>query len=221
MGTNGTGSINKIRKQVQFTHELTSTSYHEAGHAIYGLLHFMIVEQVCVFENSKNSRFEGFTQYDSPDISNINDSELFQSLLKSEISIKYAGLAAEKYHFKNNTGSDKFPMFLRDGSSDDTLSAAELIRKYNAAPPGRKRYAYKKKLINETLHELQEHWDAVTVVAHALFKKRKLDFNDLKLLLTKKTKDKSFWKNKFKSIQYIFDNVDNLDEKSYKIILTH
>jgi hypothetical protein len=221
MAIKSAGSINKIRKQVHFTHELISTSYHEAGHAIYGLLHFMIVEAVCVYENSKNKRFEGFTQYDAPDISTISDPELFQALLKSEISIKYAGLAAEKYHFKNISGSDKFPMFLRDGSSDDTLTAAELIRKYNVAPPGRKRYTYKKKLINETLHELQEHWDAVTVVAHALFKKRKLDFNDLKLLLTKKTKNKIFWKNKFKNIQYIFDNASTLDEETFKIILTY
>ena len=216
----GTGTIGEIRKKVTKTHELISTAYHEAGHTVYALLHHMFVQSVYIFEHKKWKRIHGFTHYNSPSVSSIKDSDLQQSLLINEIKLSYAGLTAEKYHFKCISGSDKFPMFLKDGSSDDTLSAAALMKKYNLAPPGKKRYNYKQKLIRETLHELQLHWDAVTVIAHALFKHKKLSFEDLRLLLTKKTRNKKFWTEQFKEISFIYENAATLDEKQLKYILS-
>lgn len=220
MVNNGVGSIDDIRKKITKIHELISTSYHEAGHTVFGLLHGMKIESVCVFQNKRNKRVEGFTHYNSPDMEEIEDADLFNYLLNSEICIKYAGLAAEKYHFKTISGSDKFPIFLRDGSSDDTLTAAALIRQYNVAQPGKKRYAYKKKVIRETLHILQDNWEAVTLVAHALFQKNHLSYNELKDLLIKKSSNKQFWKEQFKAINYICENHETLDEKSLKSILS-
>lgn len=220
MANNGTGTIDQVRKKVTYTHELISTSYHEAGHAVYALLHFMKVPLVYVYENKKYKRIDGFCLYESfRELHEITDEALLTQRLNSEICIKYAGLTAEKYHFKNISGSDKFPMVLRDGSSNDTLSAAGLIKQYNLAPPGRKRYSYKKTLIKETLSELRQHWDAVTLVSHGLFQKKRLSYEDIKKLLTRKTKDKEFWKNQFKLIDYIFDNMDALDEKELKSIV--
>jgi hypothetical protein len=218
--TTGTGTIGDIRKKVTKTHELISTAYHESGHTVYALLHHMRVQSVCIFEDKKSKRIHGFTHYDSPEISTIKDFELRNTLILNEIKLSYAGLTAEKYHFKCITGSDKFPMFLKDGSSDDTLSAAALIKKYNLAPPGRKRYNFKQKLIRETLHEQQQHWDAVTVIAHALFQHKKLNYQDLRELLTKKTRNKKFWKEQFKSISFISDNAASLDENDLKSILS-
>lgn len=219
MANNGVGTIDKVRKKVTYTHELISTSYHEAGHTVYALLHHMKVPLVYVYENRKYKRIDGFCHYEMfRDLSNITDEFLFSQRVHAEICIKYAGLTAEKYHFKNISGSDKFPMVLRDGSSEDTLSAAALIKQYNLAEPGRKRYAYKKLLIKETLSELRQHWDAVTLVSHALFNKKKLTYEDIKILLSRKTKDKEFWKNQFKLIDYIFDNIEALDEKELKSI---
>lgn len=220
MANNGSVSIDKVRKKVTYTHDLISTSYHEAGHAVYALLHCMKVPLVYVFENKKYKRVDGFTHYESfRELNNITDPALFEKQIYAEICIKYAGLTAEKYHFKNMSGSDKFPMVLRDGSSSDTLSAAALIKQYNLAPPGRKRYSFKKTLIKETLIELRQHWDAVTLISHSLFKKKRLNYEDIKMLLIRKTKDKEFWKNQFKAIDYIFDNVGSLDEKEIKFIL--
>lgn len=203
-----TGSIKEIRKKVTSTHECISTSYHEAGHAVFSLLCGIQVPTVYVFQNKKSKRWDGFTHYNSVDLSCVNDLFLLNELLNIEIGIKYAGLVAEKYHFKRISGSDKFPMYWKDGSSDDTKQAAALIKKYNTVPAGRKRYAYKQKIIRQVLRELEQHWDAVTAVAHALFRKKRLYFNDLKEILIKKTSNKNFWKQQFKSIENVFDAPD-------------
>ena len=210
MANNGTVTIDKVRKKVTYTHELISTSYHEAGHAIYALLHDIKVPLVYVYENKKNKRIEGYCFYEfEKKRSEIEDPIVFADKINHEICAYYAGLIAEKQHFKNISGSDKFPLLLRESSSDDTSYAAGLIKQYNIVPAGRKRFYYKKKLIKETLIELREHWDAVTLVSHALFKKKKLSYHELKILLTRKTKNKELWKNKFKVVDRIFDGATN------------
>lgn len=220
MANNSVGSIGDIRKKFHEIHELISTSYHEAGHTIYGLLHFMKIESVYVFEDKKSKRIEGFTHYNSPTVVDIKDSTLQNNRLYAEIGLSYAGLIAEKHHFKMISGSDKFPMFLKEGSSHDIKSAADLFQKYNISEPGRKRYQYKKKMIRDIDHELQDNWDAVTLVAHGLIKKKKLYFSDLVTLLSKKTEDREFWKEQLKAINYFYDNAASLDEKDLKSILS-
>lgn len=220
MPNNIVGSLDKVRKRLQYTTDLISTSYHEAGHTIYALLHFMRVYSVWVSENKKCKRIEGICYYELPvELSEIEDSAILTEIVKSEIRFKYAGLTAEKYHFKSISGSDKYPLFLRDGSSDDTFAAAALIREYNLVPPGKKRYNFKKKLIKETLKDLRDNWDAVTVVAHALFKKKRLSYMSLKKLLTTKTNNPEFWKLNFSNLEAIFNKQAPLDEKELKSIL--
>lgn len=217
----GAGTLENIRRKFARTHELIFVSYHEAGHAVYGLLHTMMIGPVYVFESKREKRIWGMTHFESIlDTKDITNPDLISERLHSEICMQYAGLTAEKYHYKTMSGSDKFPMNLKYGSESDTSAAAVLIKQFNLAPPGRKRYAYKKKLIKETLCELQDNWDDVTLVAHALFNKKRLGFSELQDLLTKKSKNKSFWKEQFKTINYIFDNRDALDEKDLKIILS-
>lgn len=220
MANHGVGSLSDLRKKITQTHEYISTSYHEAGHVIYGLVKGWKIESVYVFELKKTKRINGFTHYsDPPTLPKSQDSEIFDHFIVSEIGLKYAGLVAEKCHFKKMSGSDKFPLFLRDGSSDDTLSAAALIKTHNLATPGRKRYAYKKKLIRETQLVIEDNWDAVTAVAHALFKKKRLSFDDLRKILTKNTKNKKYWKTQFANITYIYENSGGLDENNLKYIL--
>jgi hypothetical protein len=216
----GAATIGEIRKKVTKTHELISTSYHEAGHVVYALLHLMYVQSVVVFEHKQLKRIHGLTTYRYPsELDLVEDSILFNALLKSEIGLCYAGLTAEKYHFKSISGSDQTPLFISDGSGEDNESAAKTIVKYNLVSPGRKRYLYKQKLIRGVLSELQHNWDAVTLIAHALFKHRRLSYNDLQELLTKKSRNKKFWKEQFKKINYLYDNSETLDEKDLKSIL--
>jgi hypothetical protein len=220
MTNNSAGTIGNIRKKCHETFELISTSYHEAGHTVYGLLHLIKIESVSVFENKKSKRIEGFTHYDSASLEQFSDPELFSERLHAEIGLSYSGLVAEKRHFKMVSGSDKFPMFLRDGSSNDTTSAAALFQKYNLVEAGKKRYNYKQRFIKTVDQELQEHWDAVTLVAHGLIKKKKIYFPELQEILTRKTEDKQFWKDQFKAINYFYNNAEHLDEKDIKCILS-
>lgn len=213
------GSIVEVRKKLTKTHDLISTSYHEAGHTILGLLHFMKVNSVSVFENKKYKRIEGLCSVDFiKEISDIVDQDLLNYLIISDICVSYAGLTAERHFFKLISGSDKFPNYLKYGSSSDTLDAANSIKKYNLSPPGAKRYSFKRKLIKTTLNELKDNWDSVALISHALFEKKKLSYEDLKNILTKKSKNKVFWKKHFKILSYLFDN-KSIDESEIKAIL--
>ena len=220
MANNSSVSIGSIRKKCHETFELIATSYHEAGHTVYGLLHLIKIESVTVFSNKKSKRIEGFTHYDSAPLTQFSDPELFNDRLHAEIGLSYSGLVAEKRYFKMISGSDKFPMFLREGSSNDTTSAAALFQKYNLVEAGKKRYNYKQRFIKSVDQELQEHWDAVTLIAHSLIKKKKIYFPELQEILTRKAEDKQFWKDQFKAINYFYDNAESLDEKDLKRILS-
>lgn len=216
MKKKSTGTIFDVRKKITRTHEMISTSYHEAGHAVYILLCGMKISSASIFENKRNNRIYGVCYYKTPNIKKIQDHNILMRLVDYEIGIKYAGLTSEKYFFKIASGSDKFPIFLRNGSSDDTLSAAALIREYNVAPPGKHRYDFKKKKINSVLNILTKYWDDVTLIAHSLFSHKKLSFSDIKNLLFKKSKNKKFWKEKFKNIYFIFEKNSEIDENDLK-----
>lgn len=222
MSYDNVDSIQNIRKKMTHTHESISTAIHEAGHTVYGLLHHMKVSMVHIFEDKKTKRICGLTHFAYPISDEAEDPELAAAVLKSEICINYAGLVAEKHHFKIVSGSDKFPRFLKNCSSSDITSAATIIKQRNLVPPGKKRYEFKNKLIKETYQELKVHWGAVTVISHALFKKKKLNFKDLKKILTDKSfEDRDFWKQQFKDIEYIFQKYGDLDESSLKTLMLH
>lgn len=210
----------QLSKKIAQQFELIATSFHEAGHATFTLLHKMKVPNVEVFFNKKTGRIEGNCDYEIIDFNDIKDTSLHRYIVECEIGIKYAGLSAEKYHFKTISGSNKFPLFLKDGSSGDTLSAAALIKKNNICPPGKKRYQYKKKKIKEVSSILEKNWEDVILIAHSLFAKKKLTFLDLKKILICKSKNKKLWKEQFKIIERIFSKLNSLDEKEIKFILS-
>jgi ATP-dependent Zn protease len=202
IGDTMTSQINKVSKKAFRVYELISTAYHEAGHTLYALLCSMKVNHVYVFEHKIFKRIHGFTQYEShaPE----KDSVDFIPMLEQEIGLSYAGLLAEKHHFKSISGTDQVPMFIKEGSSDDLSAIRKMLQKHNIVPAGKKRYAYKQKVARKTTAILVEHWDAVDVIAHALFKHKRLNYQDLKQLLITKTNNKKFWRDKFKDIESIF-----------------
>ena len=207
-----------IKSKLSNCLDLISTTYHESGHVIYGLLHLMRVESVCVYEDKIVDRISGLTQYNSIDASSISNNYLAAFIVNADICSNYSGLISEKILFKEISGSDKLPLFLKDGSSEDTLKAAKIIRKYNLADPGKKRYSFKKKLIKETANELILFWEDVKLVAYHLFKHKKLMFNDLKKILTTKSQNKKFWKKKIKFIEYIYFDISSIDENLIRIM---
>lgn len=207
--------VSNIQKRSQ-DYELISTAYHEAGHTIAGLLYFLKIPSVSVNYTAKS--VEGFTHYEVCD-QTVQDNKIKNHLLMSEIYISYAGLVAEQIHYKDICGADKLPMILKEGSSPDILAAADLIAKNNLAAPGKKRHAFKKQIFKKLTIDLKEHWDAVKLIAHALYKRKKLYEEDLIEILTKKSKNKVFWKNRFKEIDLLVESGKTLDEKDIRFIL--
>lgn len=213
-------TITDTMRKLSYDHEYIATCYHEAGHTITGLLNFLRISAVGI-EMSRNKQTKtadlGYTHYDCGlDFLEVKDQELAHALIMGEINISYAGLAAEKLLYKDLCGTDKIPMALKRGSVLDRDSASELIRKYELAPAGKKRHLFKKKVFSAVQKELAEYWPDVKLVAKALFKKRRLSYNDLKQILTRKSPHKIFWKNRFKDISFLVDSLEAPTEKAYK-----
>jgi hypothetical protein len=211
-------SIREIRKKVTTTYELISTSYHEAGHAIFALLHCMKVTSVCVFEDKKTKRIHGCTNNTLPLLSSIEDKELFYKLLENEICFGYAGLRAEKHHFKLISGSEKVPTFITNQSAFDLSLVSKLIIRYNLAAPGPPRSAYKQKMNRKALRALRPHWEDISLLAHRLFKHKRLSYSDLHQLLTTKSENKKYWRERFKLIDRVYDH-GPLNEPLLKLTL--
>lgn len=206
---------NYVKDKLSSLYIKSSVCFHEAGHVIMGLLHLMRIDVVKICENE--DIFTGSADYDLI-FSKNDDLEIFNYNTHSEILLFYAGLNAERLHFKKISGSDQFPLILKEGSGPDTQDAYRLIKKHVNVSPGIERYKFKKKMVKQSQKILEENWDAVVLVAHALFKRKKLNFNDLKKLLTTKTENKEFWKDKFIKINFLFKS-KNLTENEVKKIL--
>jgi hypothetical protein len=198
--------VNKaVHLELSFNHELIATTFHESGHTITGLLNFLVISEVGI-EMTKENRSQdlGFTDFDSVFyVESVVSQELSNKLLINEIRLNYGGLAAEKIFYKDITGSDKLPMVLKSGSFTDRDRVSEIVKKHCLAAPGKKRHAFKQKLFAETRSALEEYWIDVKLVSHTLFLRRKLVYSDLKELLTKKSHNKTFWKQQFRSIELI------------------
>jgi hypothetical protein len=203
----------KTREGLAEDFELIMTSHHEAGHTICGLLHYM---KVLVVTAAFGQETSGWTHYEVLDMP-LKNQRIQDYILLSEIKISYAGVVAERMHYKKISGSDKLPTILKNGSSLDIRSAGDLISTSNIVPPGKKRQLYKKQICRDVASLLEEFWDDVSLVAHALYQKRRLAYEDLKDLLTRKSKHKKFWKQQFKDIATLLDS-ETLDESEIQAI---
>jgi hypothetical protein len=190
-----------ILKKLSQNHELIFTSFHEAGHTICALLHYMSVPMVTI--SLTEHRAEGYTHYNIIEHQNIIDPEILNYFIISEINISYAGLVCEKILNKSLCGSDNFPILLREGSSPDILNASTLIKKNNLALPGKPRSLFKKRILKELSQLLQNNWDDVRLIAHLLYRKKKINYDDLRTLLTKKSLNKIFWRERFREIDIL------------------
>jgi hypothetical protein len=193
---------NVVRKQSD-DYFFIATNFHEASHAIIGLHNYLQVYNVNILLPAIK---EGTTDFFIFDTDKIKDEELKQIFLLFELQTIYGGLIGEKLYYKDITGSDKFPFHLKSGSASDIYQAATLIRKHNLSKPGKNTFLLKKRIQNDVEELLLEHWDAVKVIAHALYKKKKLNFLELKKLLTTKTNHNEFWKDRFKKIKIIYND---------------
>lgn len=86
---------------------------------------------------------------------------------------------------------------------EDMSEAAKIIDKNNIVESGQARYLFKKKVFSNVTKELDVHWEDITLLSHLLYKKKSLEYKDIKNCLIKKSKDKKFWKEKFRIIELI------------------
>jgi hypothetical protein len=199
-------------------YDLISATYHEAGHAVSGLLNFIKIIAVEAKEY-KDGKTGGWVCFDNCSAQKNSDADFVNFIILAEVKLNYAGIVAEKLLLKKISGSNISPFFLKWGAKDDVSAAAKLINDYQLAPPGKKRSSFKKKMMKESANELDLHWDAVIAVAHFLYKNKEMSYDDLKKVLSKHTSNKKFWKDQFKKIDQIFDNKLNLDENMIKSII--
>lgn len=213
---NSSSYLYKFTIKLSQNHSYISTCYHEAGHAVCGLLMLMKIADVSVF---KNRRISGETNYEQMTDDQSEDPGFRNYQIKSDIFINYAGLMAEKIFYQDVTGSRIFPNVLKDGIEADIKEVARIIKTNDLAPAGRKRSLYKKKMMRETRLILEQHWDIVKVVAHELFEKKRLSHDELIKIICRKTSNKKFWKKQFMYIHKFVDQSKSLDNKDLKIIL--
>jgi len=189
---------NVIQKQVS-EYNLIATAHHEAGHTICGLHNYWQVCNVEIFAPHYNEAYTYYADYDT----SAGTNEIAKQFILFDLQATYAGLIAEKMYYKDISGSDVFPTHLRVGSRDDIKYISAQIRKYKLALPGKSTHLLKKQLQNAALNILTEHWDAVKLVAHKLYQKQKLTFDELQYILTRKAEHKEFWKDRFRKIKLI------------------
>jgi len=196
---------------------LISAAYHEAGHAIIGLLNFIKINSVesCIYKDrgiGGNTTFEVYP-------SSSDNIDILKYFALAELKVYYAGAIAEKQLLKNISGANLSPFFFKWGAKDDVKAAATLIKEFQLVPPGKKRYDFKQKVIKETNKLINEYWDDITLLSQFLYNKKFITYDDLKKLLCSKSKNNKFWKKQFKNIDIIFSNNFDLDLNTIKIML--
>lgn len=68
-------------------------------------------------------------------------------------------------------------------------------------------------MLNHTRQLMIPYWEDVQLIAKSLFKSKKLYWDDLKSLLTRKSKNKAFWKKQLKDIELLFEAGRKNDQK--------
>lgn len=206
-------------KKKSWDYDLIAMSHHESGHIICALHNFMYVHDANVMTPNKregSTNFYAYGYFEEFNDSTVEDEELHKILLIFEIQTLYAGLIAEKMYYKDICGSNKFPNHLKNGSSYDTELASALIRKNKLAAPGKQTFLLKKQIRYDVELMLTEHWDAVKVVAHFLYQKKRLTFDEMKYALTRRTGHRDFWKDRYKKINLIHNDKTHPTEEVVK-----
>ena len=200
------------------TLDTISTSYHEAGHVLFALLNLMRVDYAQIYID-ENKRVSGITYYISPECELFEDERVKFFVLNSTIGVNYAGLIAEKLNYKRICGCEKFPLFLKDGSSDDNIAASKLIHKFGVATTKEIRANFKKEMKKEITEKISSFWGDLSAIAHLLFNNKKVKYAKLKSVLINSSEHKKFWVKQFDVIEQIYNSKEPLDERAYKAIL--
>lgn len=205
-----------ITKKQSCDYEMIASAYHEASHTIAALANFVLIDAVRIAWDKGGDTFYSI-QYHADE---TEDPILKKLIVMAELRTIYAGLVGEKIYYKQICGSNKFPAHLKIGSSSDMKVGSDLIRRYKLANPGKETHQLKQDVRQDMEKFLYKHWETVKLLAHTLYRKKKLNFTELKYLLTRAKEDKDFWKDKFKRIKMIYEAKSELSEKVVKNLIS-
>lgn len=178
------------------------TSYHEAGHVVSALLNYMYVSSVSIVHEERIGGTTYFLSLLETEKKSVVSKILELKILEREILVRYAGLAAERFNYKNLCGSSKYPRIMTEGSYIDIEDIAKIIKKFSS--PGIERKKLKTKFYKKSSKQIEQNWDAVIAIAHILFKRKRINYEEIKKTIIRKTKNKSFWKEHFKQLELIY-----------------
>lgn len=183
-----------------------STAYHEATHALFAILAFFKIEKVEIFSNKKkkDNDYEacGVTSFFSH-LDYTSNTILQRDFAISEIIVNYSGVVGEQFLFKQISGVKKAPGYIKKSGYVDNNNSKKIFKKYlidyNITVT-----AFKASVFKKIESILESYWEDVKLIAISLLFNKKLKHNDIKNILTKKSKSKHFWKQKFKVIDIMF-----------------
>lgn len=195
--------------------EVIACCWHESGHVLFGLLKHLQIRSVFV---NYTEVVEGITHYFRVDRSDF-ELDVIEHIGLDEVGMSYAGLVSESIYYKDICGVSKLPWILKEGSSLDIKAASDTIKSWGLAQPGKPRVQLKRRIQRDVNALLTEYRDDLKLISHRLYQSKRLSFDDLKALLTKRSGNKDFWKQQFREIELLFDNDRPIDNAEIRRIL--
>lgn len=173
--------------------QLVLTAYHEAGHAVIGLLNFVKTRGISIVPESGSY---GSTLFDFVFPTKETPKQLSNALLASNLYLLAAGEIANNV-LCEKLGCKKAARLIARGGHDDRLRISKVIKDYKLAEPGRLRKELKAAINNKTRQFVETHWEEIVMLASFLLEHRKASFEDVKTCLLSVRGKKTFWKCRF------------------------
>lgn len=178
-------------------YDLIGSCWHEASHAIIATYNYFYVYNIVVSITSN-------VDYYMPSDGIFDDVELKKLVAILQVQLLYAGSVGELLYYKEACGSLTYPKHLMKDWGYDIEHSSAIIRSNDLAIPGKRTFLFKKQVKYEVSKILLDHWDDVRLLSHLLYKKKKLSYQDLKHILTRKSYNKEFWRSRFRGITEIY-----------------
>jgi hypothetical protein len=197
-------SIHYIKSKIFSEYDKISTSYHEVGHIICAIYHYLKPHELKIFKEADNYHYEGIAVYESySDFLSKARKQDVKKLCYSEISISYAGTVAERLLFSRISGKNKLLKVLHGFSTEDFKEVNYIINKYNLAKPGRLRKRLKSKITTYTENVLTTFWQDVELLSYKLISKGSLKEKEIRSLLVNESTNKKVWTHRYKVIDQL------------------
>lgn len=175
-------------------YNLIVTCYHEAGHIVAALRNFILPLECQVM---KGNQIDANTTLKYFIIPKNSDAKLYRQLLMSRLHTYAAGIVAEEIFFNLIVGKS-LPRNLRHGWHKDRIEFLSALKKTEKNPATRTRM--REKIFKQTRQVLEKDWHIVIALAHALYDKKFLSFEDIcRVVIRSDRPSAKYWRAFLKS----------------------